>query len=188
MSTQPIFEIHFPVDRPLAWEDLQTIPDDQYHHYEIVDGALVVSPAPGFLHQTVVKALLRVLDDACPKGLVVLPAPFDFAPRPGLSLQPDVLVARLDDVGEQRIERPPALVVEVTSPSSRVSDRTVKREQYQAHGVPAYWIVDPDALSLTVLRLRGGRYQEVAYVVGDESYEAEQPFPVTVVPGRLVQG
>lgn len=99
MSTQPIFEIHFPVDRPLAWEDLQTIPDDQYHHYEIIDGALVVSPVPGFLHQTVVKALLRVLDDACPKGLVVLPAPFDFAPRPGLSLQPDVLVARLDDVG-----------------------------------------------------------------------------------------
>ena len=88
MSAQPAFEVHFPVDRPLTWEDLQTIPADRYHHYEIVDGALVVSPSPGAGHQTCAFAVARLLHAAAPADLRVLPAPFDFA----VTLVPSALV------------------------------------------------------------------------------------------------
>jgi hypothetical protein len=39
-----------------------------------------------------------------------------------------------------------------------------------------------------VFELRDGAYVQVAHVVGDEPHAAERPFPVTVVPARLLDG
>ncbi|MEM1042896.1 MAG: Uma2 family endonuclease [Bacteroidota bacterium] len=39
----------------------------------------------------------------------------------------------------------PDLVIEVLSPSTEVRDRGVKLEDYAAHGVAEYWLLDPDA-------------------------------------------
>ena len=64
-------------------------------------------------------------------------------------------------------------------------DLGTKRLAYEAVGVPEYWLIDPEAPSLTVLRLIEGHYEEVARVTGDERYEATYPFPVTIVPGSL---
>ena len=52
--------------------------------------------------------------------------------------------------------------------------------------MPAYWLVDPDGPSLTVLQLQGDGYVEQAAVTGDEPYRATFPFPVTVVPAALM--
>ena len=103
-------------------------------------------------------------------------------------LEPDLLVARSEDFGPQRIERAPLLVVEVSSPGTRRIDRGTKRLAFEAAGVPIYWLVDPDEPSLTVLHLEGGTYVEHAHVTGDEAYDATQPFPLTVVPSRLTDG
>ena len=46
-------------------------------------------------------------------------------------------------------------------------------------------IADPDAPSLTVLRLVGSEYAEDAHVIGGEAYEADDPFTVRVVPEDL---
>jgi hypothetical protein len=59
---------------------------------------------------------------------------------------------------------------------------------YAAAGVPAYWVVDPDEPSLTVLRLDGDRYVDAATVSGNEPFTATSPLAVTVVPGRLLDG
>ncbi|MGI9119591.1 MAG: Uma2 family endonuclease [Acidimicrobiales bacterium] len=67
--------------------------------------------------------------------------------------QPDVLVTRRSDVGATRLEGAPLLVVEVLSPSTRLTDRGTKRLAYEAAGVPSYWLVDPHQPSLTVLHL-----------------------------------
>ncbi|HEY5244451.1 MAG TPA: Uma2 family endonuclease, partial [Acidimicrobiales bacterium] len=102
-------------------------------------------------------------------------------------------------------------VVEVRSPSTAATDQTLKRQQYEQHGAAAYWLVDPGGPgtpgldpvgpagdtagggaaprmpSLTALRLENGAYVEAASVAGTDAYEADFPFPVTVVPGRLVE-
>lgn len=179
-----------PLGVPLTVEDVWDIPDDG-HRYELIEGVLIVTPAPGAGHQTCAAWIWSILAHAAGPDHLALLAPFDWVAGPQTLLQPDVLVARRADVaatGDKRLERPPLLVVEVASPSTRMMDRGTKRLAFEAAGVPVYWLVDPDVPSLTVLRLQDRAYAEEARVQGDEAYEGTEPFPVTVVPSRLRRG
>lgn len=53
----------------------------------------------------------------------------------------------------------PELVVEVLSPSTERNDRGIKFRDYAAHGVPEYWIIDPDAECAEQYALRDGAYE-----------------------------
>ncbi|MDP8975456.1 MAG: Uma2 family endonuclease [Actinomycetota bacterium] len=57
-----------PAGAPLRQEDLVDLPDDG-RRYELIDGSLVVTPAPGSVHQLVAGALYRLLWSAR-RGLV----------------------------------------------------------------------------------------------------------------------
>ena len=176
---------------PLPWgavlteDDLATMPDDG-HRYELLDGTLLVTPAPNVNHQQCVGALFALLRSARQSGHTVLVAPLDVRLSRVTVLEPDVLVARTADLTPARLEGPPLLAVEVLSPSTRRIDLGTKRLAYEAAGVPAYWLVDPDVPSLTVLELDAGGYAERATVTGDEAFHATFPFAVTVVPARLL--
>ncbi len=174
-----------PWGAPLTEDDLATMPDDG-HRYELLDGALLVTPAPNVSHQRFVTRLLVLLDGARQQGLEVFVAPTDVRLSSITVLEPDVLVVRTADLTPARVEGPPLLVVEVLSPSTRRIDLGSKRLAYEAAGVPAYWLVDPDVPSLTVLELDAGAYVERATVAGDEPFHATFPFDVTVVPVRLL--
>ena len=101
---------------------------------------------------------------------------------------PDVAVVRAGSFETSFQETPPELVVEVASPRTRLYDRNRKKAVYEGFGIPAYWIVEPDLdhPSLTVFELRSGTYEQTAHVTGDQEYRTAIPFPVTVVPSRLV--
>jgi Uma2 family endonuclease len=170
---------------PLARRDLEAMPDDG-HRYELVDGTLIVTPAPSTRHQTVVVQLTRLLLEHRAEGLKVLVAPFDVVLTDNTVLQPDVLVARRVDFTDRDLPGPPLLAVEVISPSTRRIDRMLKRSRYEAAGCASYWVIDPDEPSLTAWELRGGEYAEVAHVVGDQQFAAETPYPVTVSPATLI--
>jgi Uma2 family endonuclease len=60
-----------PWGRPLTRDDLEALPDDG-HRYELLDGALLVTPAPGFRHQRTVVRLSAALMAVVPAGLEVL--------------------------------------------------------------------------------------------------------------------
>jgi Uma2 family endonuclease len=169
----------------LTYEDLRELPDDG-RRYELLDGALVVTPAPGGRHQVVVGALYRLLWAARTRGTTVLVSPIDFVPRAESVLQPDVAVVDEEEAEQQRLTRPPLLVVEVISPSSRTLDLGAKRYAYAQAGVANYWVVDPEPpVELIVFELVGSSYQDVVRVRGAERYDAAVPFPVAVVPERL---
>lgn len=166
-------------------DDLDDLPDDGLR-YELVDGVLLVSPAPSATHQRAVMQLFRLLDPAVPADLELFVAPFDFRPSRIRSVQPDLMVVDRADVQEDGVSRPPLLVVEVMSPGSRVTDRATKRLFYEESGVAAYWMVDPQAGSVTVLeRDVAGTLVEVATAQGDDQLTLTHPFPVTLVPGTL---
>ncbi|MGH9157482.1 MAG: Uma2 family endonuclease [Acidimicrobiales bacterium] len=165
--------------------DLEELPDDGRRH-ELVDGVLVVTPAPGTDHQTCVLSLAVLLKAAVAADQKVMIAPYDWVAGPRMVFEPDLLVARLVDLGPDRLERPPLLVVEVLSPSTRRFDLGLKRSAYAEAGAGWYWVVDPVAPSLTVLALDGDVYVEQASVTGEEPYEATEPCRVTVVPSTLL--
>ena len=175
-----------PSGRSLTYADLEHMPDDG-HRYELLDGVLIVSPAPRPLHQRAVLHLAIRLSAACPRELEVLVAPLDVVLAVDTALQPDVLVARRSDLTTKNLPAAPVLAVEVLSPSTRRIDLLLKRSRYEAAGVASYWVVDPDAPSLTVFELRAGRYGTAVEVRGAERYEASRPFVLTLTPAELVE-
>jgi Uma2 family endonuclease len=100
-----------PFSRPLTRADLEKMPDDG-HRYELIDGALIVTPAPATQHQSVVLELAVLLREHCADNLKVLIAPFDVALSEDTVIQPDVLVARRGDLTERDLPARPELAVD----------------------------------------------------------------------------
>jgi len=170
---------------PFTYDDLRSFPDDAYRR-ELIEGQLIVSPSPSWVHQRVVVELIFLLRSLVPPDLEVSAAPVDLVVKPTTVLIPDVLVVRTADVDGPFFKRPPLLVVEVASPSTQRSDRTLKLATYEAFGVQSYWLVDPVVPELTVLELESRHYIERARVQGDETAALTLPFPVEVSPRALV--
>ena len=155
---------------------------------ELFDGVLLLSPAPGFAHQDAALSLAIALRQACPPGLRVLAAPFAVRLGEAAEVRPDVLVARYVDLTTDGLIAPPLLAVEVRSPGTGLIDRSLKKVLYARHGVASYWVIDPEAPSLTAFELAGGDYRPAGYAAGGECWHATHPFPVTIVPVDLVAG
>jgi len=156
---------------------------------EMFDGAVFVSPSPGFGHTDAVLALAGALRVAAPPWLRVLTAPFPVRLGRQTELRPDVLVARYVDLTRDELTAPPLLAVEVRSPGTGLLDRSLKRAVYARHRVQSYWLVDPETPSLTALELdEEGDYVTVAEVTGGEPFTAVRPFPVRVTPLDLAAG
>lgn len=171
--------------RPYTVEDLVGMPDDG-RRYELIDGVLIVSPAPVPRHQKIVGKLFVSLDQACPDDMHVFTAPLAVRPSRSTELQPDVLVTRDEDLTEKCLPVAPLLAVEVLSPSTAWNDLNGKKFAYERLGVRSYWVIDPQELTLTVFELDAdGRYELVAEVKGEDAFEATLPFPVRIVPAEL---
>lgn len=121
--------------------------------YELIDGELIVTPAPGNPHQVAVGEVFRVIADYVDReGVgVAYVSPADLELKPDTISQPDVFVVPFasdppNDVptGWAHIKSL-LLAVEVISPGSIRHDRVEKRDHYMDVGVPEYWIVDVDA-------------------------------------------
>jgi len=175
--------------RPFTVDDLEAMPDDG-HRYELIDGVLIVTPAPGWYHQEAGGALYVQLRNACSAEFRVLAAPFAVRTSVCNELQPDILVARYVDLTPKNLPVAPVLAVEVLSVSTALNDLNNKKAAYERMGVASYWVLDPEPPgALTVFELDSqGRYREVAHVCGDEKFTAERPFPITIIPARLLDG
>lgn len=172
------------VPGPLTRAELDAMPDDGRRH-ELIDGVLIVTPAPRWGHQDVVGRLYLLLCNACPEQLQVVLAPFDVALSDDTVLQPDLLVAEFADITDRDLPKVPLLAVEVASPSTRLFDLNTKKARYDEAGIGAYWVIDPEARRLRVWERRSNVLVEVADVGPDETFTTDVPFTLEVIPGRL---
>ena len=165
----------------LTYDDLESIPEEHPgDRHEIINGELVVTPSPAPMHQIVSRALFRLLDRHVAAGDLgeVLFAPVDIRLTPDNVLIPDIIYIardRLHVIGSKTVDAPPDLVVEIFSPGTRRRDLDTKRALYARFGVQEYWIVDPDAETVTVLVLAGDRYESVP--PGDDGTIASRVLP-----------
>ena len=174
-----------PRDHAWTFDDLDALPDDGLR-YELVDGMLLVSPAPTKTHQRCQANLFRLIDRVVPEGFEIFLAPTDYRPTSSRSLQPDLLVVSRADPGEAAVTTPLLLAVEVVSPSSRSVDLLLKRGLYEEAGVRHYWVVDPVEESLTTWSLVDGRYGEARHARGNEALGINEPFAINIIPVRLL--
>ena len=148
----------------LTYDDFAALPDDG-KHYELLAGVLYVNPSPGLPHQhTAKRAFFQICEYFEENGLAeVFFAPFDVILSEHDVAEPDILVvAAASQFSPRGVEGPPALVVEVISPSSRNYDRVTKAARYLALGVEHYWIIDPKAKHVLCQRAEGGEWVVVA--------------------------
>jgi Uma2 family endonuclease len=136
-------------------DDLDRLPDDG-NRYELLDGVLLVTPAPRHRHQFVASQLQLILGMALQRpGDAHVLSPGALRVPPDTQLQPDILVFPSRFAAETEWDEITGhwLAVEVLSRSSRIYDREFKRDAYLALGVGEVWLVDMDTRSVEVSRV-----------------------------------
>jgi Uma2 family endonuclease len=169
-----------PAQGDWTYDDYAALPDDG-QRYEIVNGVLLMAPAPTPRHQSItleIAAYLRTYIKLAGLGRV-FPSPIDIESGRKNVFQPDVVVVlneHLDRVKEKRIIGAPDLVVEIASRSTALLDRLTKYEAYARAGIAEYWIVKPDSRSVEVIILEHGEYRSLGI------FRGEQILPSRIVP------
>jgi len=140
--------------------DLEAMPYDEWHRYEIIDGELHVTPPGSYWHQlTAAKVCYALLDwsDETELGWSVMAPGVIFAPDNAVI--PDVvwvsrnrLKSSLDADGHFTIA--PEILGEVLAPGAdnERRDRELKLGMYSRFGVEEYWIVDWQQKQVQVYR------------------------------------
>ena len=177
-----------PIHDSWTFADLEALPNDGYR-YEIIDGLLIVSPAPAPAprHQSIAHLLSVLLQGSLPMDLRIIPAAGVLLERPAptLYLIPDLVIVHAAAVTDEAKNLDPAdvlLAVEIVSPSSGRYDRIIKRDVYAELGIRHYWVVESRRpgriLALTLGQ--SGTYVSTSEASGDDELVIDQPFPVSV--------
>jgi Uma2 family endonuclease len=145
-----------------TYEEYYRLNDDQ--RYEIIDGDLLMAPAPDTWHQDWLGGLYHIIDSHVRKNNLgrIFIAPVDLVLDMHNTVQPDLIFISSANAGiiqRRGIFGVPDLLVELVSPSSVRRDRYEKKELYARFGVKEYWIGDPANKALEILTLEKGAYQ-----------------------------
>lgn len=161
-----------------TYADLDAVPDDE-NRYELSFGTLIVTPAPNTRHQAIMVNVASFLHLRKPPSVRVL-AEAELLLGADLVKRPDVQVVDENLVGGQSVVGTPSLVVEIHSPATRALDLSEKRLVYAQARIPAYWLIDPDAMTLTILELADDHYVERSVLHSDSEFTVHLPFSMTV--------
>ncbi|MEV5706788.1 Uma2 family endonuclease [Actinoallomurus sp. NPDC052274] len=166
-------------DGPWTEEDYLRIPPGG-PKIELVDGRLVVSPAPRQAHQRLMRRLANLLEAQAPDDLAV-EVELNVRIGPEKILIPDVVATY--EQGDDVLVHHPAeilLVVEVLSPSNKGQDWVYKNHLYSVARIPWYLLVEVDENderpTLILQRLGSGHYNEVARATCGETLQLPDPF------------
>jgi Uma2 family endonuclease len=156
-----------PPPAPVSWGDFLAWLDEDVRA-EWVDGAIVEMSPANAVHQLVLGFIYRLLMDVTDRlpGATVFQAgfPMRLQRRPS-GREPDLLfvsAAHAHRISPTYLDGPADLVIEIVSPESVERDYQEKLAEYEAAGIPEYWIVDPQEEAALFYQLGvDGRYQLV---------------------------
>lgn len=172
--------------RPARYTIADWLAQPEERRVELIDGEFVEKAAPSFEHGRAQGRTSGTLGQAFdrrpggpqgPGGWVIV-TEVDIV-LDGRGFRPAIAGWRRDRLSTPPKERPvttrPDWICEIVSASNRQTDTVTKLRCYQEAGVPHFWILDPDARSLTVYRHRPDGYLLVLVAAADERVRAE-PF------------
>jgi Uma2 family endonuclease len=129
--------------------------------WELIDGVpYAMSPSPLPKHQRIATAIsveleIMLRSEKCSCSVY---QPIDYKVAEDTILQPDLLIV-CKPIQKAFLDFPPALVVEILSPSTAMKDRNNKFTIYQQQKVPYYLIIDADKELIEVYELNAeGKY------------------------------
>lgn len=151
--------------------------------WEIIEGIpYAMSPAPIPTHQwvsvNIMSELKLSLKASNCKSCKVYNA-IDIKISEDTVVQPDAVVV-CSEITKPFLDFPPALVVEILSPSTAMKDRNNKFYQYQSFNIPYYLIVDVDKNAVEIYLLsQEGKYQL-------QEFTQEEPYSFLLEDGCTV--
>ena len=160
-------------------KDVKALPYDECHRYELIEGELHVSPAPGIPHQLVLYNLLLKLGNYLEQNRIGT-----LVPGPGAKFSeynyviPDMAFVRNErwesTVAKDEFKAAPDLMIEIVSPGNknRKRDLELKRILYEKYGVQEYWAVECWSRTVLVFRLNGSTLEEVMTLKEDDVLES----------------
>jgi Uma2 family endonuclease len=173
-------------DGPFSEAEYLALPEDSSQRVELIDGTLMMSPAPTRVHQRISFRLATILDQAVPEGFEVQRAINIRLDRDRI-LIPDLVV--LTQVGGDELVAAAAEVavfIEIVSPSTKRVDRLLKPGLAAEVGIPHFWLVEPEGPVVTAYELDGSDYQQSVTATGDQHISLTEPFPVDFSPSELL--
>lgn len=178
-------------DHGLPWteEDYLALGETK-DRVELVDGSLIVSPAPTPAHQHVSRLLANALEPAATAaGLEVYEA-INVRLRHGRIPIPDLAIVEPVDPDEPVVEVAAVrLLCEIVSASNAASDRVLKMQLYAEAGIPWYMLVEPDPSSVTLrlFRLDNDHYTEHATGSPGLPLKMTEPITTAIDPAALLR-
>ena len=167
---------------PLSWEAFEQLPDDDWTHYEILQGELIALPPPQLPHSKVAKRVFLALLPLEQRGLgeVYAEAGYKLSHDPPTWIQPDVSFVRPGRTAAvtRYFTGAPDLAAEVVSPSDRAGDLDRKVEALLAAGGTIVWVIFPDARRVRVFQRDGTSFSRG---IGD-TLSAPDLFPDWALP------
>ncbi len=170
----------------VTYDDYLKLPNDG-NRYEILEGELVMTPAPETDHQRISRNLEFILHSYATEHSLgeVFFALVDVVFSMTTVVQPDIIFVsteRSHIVTKKNIIAAPDLVVEILSESTEATDRTTKKKLYEQYGVKEYWIVDPVSQTVEQYILSGTSYRLLAKAGRTESLDVNsmQGLPVNL--------
>ena len=143
-----------PAIRPRRWSvaEVERLVEEREGltpRYELVDGELLVTPAPSLRHQRIILGLTFALREYLAReklGEIRL-GPGELKLVSGERYEADLFIVPAIGGRLAADDSPvrPLLVCEVLAPGSSRHDRITKRRAFQRNSVPEYWVVDGDA-------------------------------------------
>ncbi|SRR6266446_4977139 len=145
-----------------TYEEYYKLDDDK--RYEIIDGNLVMAPAPDTWHQDWVSGLNLILTPFVKRNKLgrMFISPIDVVLDSENTVQPDLVFvssSNKDIIQRRGIFGVPDLLIEIISPSSVRRDRYDRKNLFARFGVKEYWIGDPANMALEILTLKAGQYE-----------------------------